>query len=183
MQTKKSILTATSAMLFLALNMIAQPALQPTPTQTPPAGAGGNVSGGERGKLNVQAQIKATDEEWRVINPRLQAVITARQAVMTYTASAGGRGGFGGPGPNFGTDSFEGPGNAWAAAAVVAWRLEGFPRGFGGPAVQGREAGGPNAWSARRRGGRWAGPPEGGRRWRRRQCCQYRFGGTDNSTR
>ncbi len=31
---------------------------------------------------DVKTLIKATDDEWKVINPRLQAVVTARQAVM-----------------------------------------------------------------------------------------------------
>lgn len=98
MQTKTIMLTATSAILFAALAMLAQ-----QPAQTP-----GNGNNAATATVNVQSLIKATDEEWRVINPKLQAVTTARQAVMTYTAATGGRVGFGGPA---GTDSFDGPGN------------------------------------------------------------------------
>jgi hypothetical protein len=147
MQTKKSILTATSTMLFLALNMIAQSAQQPTPAQTPQAGTGGNAPAANVANVNVQAQIKATDEEWRVINPRLQAVITARQAVMTYTASAGGRGGFGfGGGSNFGTDSFDGPGNGMGGGRGRGGGFggPGGPNGFGGPPNGFGGPGGPN---------------------------------------
>jgi hypothetical protein len=56
----------------------------------------------------VKSQIKATDEEWKVIGPKLRKVMTARRATELSTRTTG-MGGFGGPG--FGNDSFAGPGN------------------------------------------------------------------------
>ena len=119
MHTKKSLLTGVSAALLLSLAAIAQPApeqAQPMPGQVGarPAGPGGNAPAANAGIDSVKPLIKSTDEEWKVIGPKLQAVVTARQAVVTYTAAGTGGGGFGGFGggggfPNFGTDSFAGP--------------------------------------------------------------------------
>ena len=91
-------LAGISSVLLLSIGLIAQRGPEPAPSR-PPASAG---------LESVKPLIKATDEEWKVIGPKLQAVITARQAVMTYTASAFGRGGFGGPG-DFGSNSLNGP--------------------------------------------------------------------------
>ena len=90
---------------------------------------------------SVQSLIKATDDEWKVIGPKLQAVSTARQAVITYTASNGGRGGgFGGP--NFGTDSFDGPGNGMGGGRGGGGRGGPQGGGFGGPGGPGGQGGG-----------------------------------------
>jgi hypothetical protein len=91
-------LAGISSVLLLSIGLIAQRG--PEPAQSRPPASTGIES--------VKPLIKATDEEWKVIGPKLQSVVTARQAVMTYTANAFGRGGFGGPG-DFGTDSFNGP--------------------------------------------------------------------------
>src|SRR5688572_27230182 len=101
MNKAKNILAVMSPLLLLAIVLVAQ---------TPQSGTGSNAPAATASTPSIQTLIMATDEEWRVISSKLQAVITARQAVMTYTASAGGRGGFGG-GPGFGSDSFSGPGN------------------------------------------------------------------------
>jgi hypothetical protein len=102
-----------ASVLLLSVGLIAQRGSDPSP----PASTGIE---------NVQQLIKATDQEWTVIAPKLQAVVTARQAVMTYTANAVGRG-FGFPGPgDFGTDSFNGPSNSPGFGGR-------FGRGPGGP--------------------------------------------------
>src|SRR6185295_6293645 len=126
--TKGTTVAAFSALLFLAVAVSAQ---------TPPAATGAAAPAAAASAPSVQTQIKATDEEWKVINPKLQAVAIARQAVMTYTASVGGRGGFGGPG--FGTDSFDGPGNGMGAGRGG----RGGGGGFGGPGGPGGGFGGP----------------------------------------
>jgi len=82
----------------------------------PPAMAGSNQMAGNPsiggGLENVKSQIRATDEEWKVISPLLQSVLTARQTAfysligvqggMGFGDSIGNRGGrgggFGGPG-------------------------------------------------------------------------------------
>jgi len=104
MRTKTIILTATSAILCAAAVLTAQQPQQPASQAVNEGKAAAETT-------NLQALLKATDEEWRVINPKLQAVVTARQAVLTYTTSAARFGGFGGP--NFGADSLEGPGNGF----------------------------------------------------------------------
>ena len=84
----------------------------------------------------VRSQIHATAEEWKVIGPLLQTVITCRQTAdyslgnqqddMNFPGMVGGFGGFG-PG-GFGADSFSDPGS--------------FPGGFGG----GGPGGGPGGF-------------------------------------
>lgn len=87
-----------ASVLLLSVGLIAQRGPDPSPPTS-------------TGLENVKQLIKAADQEWTVIAPKLQAVVTAREAVMTYAANAFGRGfGFAGPG-DFGTDSFNGPSN------------------------------------------------------------------------
>jgi Spy/CpxP family protein refolding chaperone len=45
---------------------------------------------------DVKKQVSATDEEWKVLSPKLQKVINARQ-VLNGEAGGGSPGGFGGP--------------------------------------------------------------------------------------
>ena len=105
MHKTKYLLAGLSSILFLSIALIAQRG----PGQ-PQAGPGANAPSTSAGIESVKALIKATDAEWHVIGPRLQAVVTARQSVVTYTAAAPGRGGLGGGGfPDFGGDSFAGP--------------------------------------------------------------------------
>ena len=119
--------------------------------QAPQAGAGGATPTANAGSESVQSLIKATDEEWKIIGPRLQAVATARQAVTTYTATSQGLGGFGG-GPNFGTDSFAGPGDGMGGGRGGRGGGFGGPGGPGGPGGQNFGGGGGG------RGGRGGGP-------------------------
>jgi hypothetical protein len=88
----------------------------------------------------VKTQIKATDEEWKVIGPKLREVMTSRQAVNTGMAGEGLRGGFG-PG-GFGGGGFGPPG--------------GGPGGFGPP------GGGPGGFGPPGGGPGGFGPPGGG---------------------
>lgn len=144
MQTRKIRLAGISSILFLTTTLNAQPAPQAQPA-APTA---------QTGSDNVQSLIKATDEEWKIINPKLQAVTTARQAATTYTASAGGRGGFGG-GPNFGTDSFAGPGDG------INGGRGGRGGGFGGPGGPGGPGGANFGGGGGGRGGGRGGGPGG----------------------
>lgn len=107
MNSSKQLLAATFSALALSAAVLAQSG----PT------AGG--SSGNTGLASVKSQIHATDEEWKVISPKLQLVITARQAVdyvLTDTQGNSGFAGFGGrggPGGGFGPgggDSFADPG-------------------------------------------------------------------------
>ena len=123
----------------------------------PPAGFGRGF-GGDRGMEDVKVQIRATDEEWKVIGPKLWKVIAARQFVEADRSSmifnpGGGPGAFGGPpgsGPGAvggrrggGRGSFGGPGG-------------------GGPGVPGGPPGGPRGAFAGPGGGGPGGPPRGG---------------------
>jgi len=82
--------------------------------QPAPGGPGGRSGG--RGLDDVKTQIRATDEEWKVIGPKIQKVVAARQAVEGGRRSMGGGpsgpfgGGPGGPGGFGGPSSFRGPG-------------------------------------------------------------------------
>ena len=104
--------------------------------------AGGNQAGGN-GLDGVKSQIHATDEEWKVIGPLLQAVVTCRQtaeyslgdqqdSMNSQGMFGGGRGGFGGGGPGgFGGDSFADPGN-FGGGGGPGGRGGGGRGGFGG---------------------------------------------------
>jgi hypothetical protein len=95
---------------------------------------------------SVKTAIHATDEEWKVIYPKLVGVVTARQAAnyALGTAAAGnffeqgGRGGRGGPGGfGGGNDSFAGPSEQSGGGRGGRGRMGGFggfgPDDFGGP--------------------------------------------------
>ena len=116
MQRRRHMLAGICLLMSFAILVIAQPASQSAPVMpgtAPQAGASAKAPAAANGGIeSVKALIKATDEEWKVIGPKLQALVAARQTVTTYTTPAAGRGGFGGPGfPNMGPDSFAGPSN------------------------------------------------------------------------
>jgi hypothetical protein len=75
------------------------------PVQAQPAGGQGRPPGGPPILDNVRAQIGCTDEEWKVIGPKLRRVLELRQAV---SAAGPGPGAEGGPG-RAGNDPFLGP--------------------------------------------------------------------------
>jgi hypothetical protein len=118
-------------------------------------GPAGAASAGAGGLAAVKSQIRASDEEWKIIEPKLRKVIAARQAVETgMNAGEGGnnsgrRGGFGGPGgrggrggpggPGFGGDSFAGPSDSAGG---------GFGPGGFGPGGFGRGGFGPNEFGS-----------------------------------
>jgi hypothetical protein len=80
----------------------------PQPTWGGPGGFGpGGLGPGGAGSLeSVKVQIRASDEEWKVIGPKLRKVVAARQAAETglstgESSNTGGpRGGFGGAPPD-----------------------------------------------------------------------------------
>jgi hypothetical protein len=93
----------------MSMAALAQPAM---------AGAGPGseaASAGASGLDSVKSRIHASDEEWKVIGPCLEAVITARQianyslnnASGTQADSGAGRNGRRGRGAGAGRDSFE----------------------------------------------------------------------------
>ncbi len=114
--------------------------------------AGGRSTGQTRpeepqaiGLEDIQAKIRASDEEWKVIGPKLRRLMLAYAAAETCFdelaldstddsgSAAPGRGGFGGPGGGPGgpgQDSFSNPG-------------DGGPFGRGGPGPGGFGRGGP----------------------------------------
>jgi hypothetical protein len=163
------LLAGVSSILFLSIVMGAQSAPQPaqsTPAQSPPAAPGGNASAANAGIESVKPLIKATDEEWKVIGPKLQAVVTARQTVMTYTAPAGRGGFFGGAGfPNFGgTGSLDGPvaDSQGRGGRGGRGRGPGGPGGFDPANFPGREGFDPAAFAAGFAGRGGPGGPGGG---------------------
>jgi len=110
--------TASAALFIVVVHVVAQ---------TPPAKEAGSPS--DIGPVNdfaeIQVNIRASDEEWKVIGPKLRAVMAAYAAVeagieQTSTGAAGdqpgfvpsgpgGPGGPGGPPGGPGNDSFAGP--------------------------------------------------------------------------
>lgn len=108
-------------------------------------GPGGAAFNGAAALASVKTRIRASDEEWKIIEPMLRKVIAARLAMETgmnagESADIGGRrGGFGPPwgggpggpgGPGFGRDSFTGPNESGAGG----FGPPGFgPPGFGPP--------------------------------------------------
>jgi hypothetical protein len=100
----------------------------PGPRQNPPQPGGGPVPGANEIVTSemIKTRIKATDEEWKVIGPKLRKLQEARRATE-LSAGNGGLGGMGGGrggrGPGGGNDSFGGPSN--------------FSGGFGGPGGRG----------------------------------------------
>jgi Spy/CpxP family protein refolding chaperone len=64
----------------------------------PPGGFGGPF--GPPRTDDVKKQLAATDEEWKVINPKLQKVVTARQVLAADGRTPNGGFGFGGLGTN-----------------------------------------------------------------------------------
>jgi phage gpG-like protein len=63
-------------------------------------GPGGFGFGGPVRLEDVKKQLDATDEEWKVISPKLQKVINTRQILTSDARGATFGGGFGGPGTN-----------------------------------------------------------------------------------
>ena len=131
----------------------------PRPVGPGSVGAPGGGFRADRGMDDVKAQIRASDEEWKVIGPKLRKVIAARQVAEFGRLGmgfglGGGPGGFGGP-PGRGRRSFGGPPG-------------GGPSAFGGPGGGGPggppPGGGPGAFRGPGGGGPGVpgGPPSGG---------------------
>ena len=120
-----------------------------------PGGRGGRGGGGPGGQNFIdvsgfQSQLGATPEEWKVIGPKLQKLMLARQSAQATAINdvmggvpggpggggRGGRGGGGGGGPGGGNDAFGGPSN-------MASGGRGGPGGGGGggPGGRGRRGG------------------------------------------
>jgi Spy/CpxP family protein refolding chaperone len=94
----------------------------PVPAQPP----GGGLD-------DVKKQLGASDEEWKVIQPKLQKVITARQTLAADARGpAMGFGGFGGGRGGFGFGGFGGPPGGGFGG------FPGGPGGFGGPPQPGQ---------------------------------------------
>ncbi len=122
MKSKLSLITAAFAVALLlnAFGAVAQDAPPPPP---PPPGQGDNQGpgGGRRGNMQdfmqrmnerVKTALKATDEEWAVIQPLLEKVQTIQRETMSSRFGGFGRrsGGPGSPGGNQGDQGQRGPG-------------------------------------------------------------------------
>jgi len=111
MTIKSSLKAACAAtLLFQVPHLIAQDAT-PTPapsataepgTSPAPSGApdhrGGTADFRQRMNDRIKAELKASDDEWSVIQPLLEKVQTAQRATMMGRFSGGGRRGGRGPG-------------------------------------------------------------------------------------
>jgi hypothetical protein len=123
---------AVCANLIVMIAIVASSAAQTSSNRSD----GGLSPGASQGTAlaNIKTMLHASDEEWKVIGPKLQRVVAAYAAVDTranelgssgsgFMIGPGGFDGFGGGGPGLGNDSFSGPGDTG-----------GFGRGgFGGP--------------------------------------------------
>jgi len=120
----------------------------------PNAGAAGGNLSGNSGMDAVKSQLHATDAEWKIIEPILQSVITARQtaneglngaqANMGFAGMMGGRGGPGGGFGPGGGDSFADPGAGGGFGRGGPGGFGGDRGGFGGGGFPG-SGGGDNA--------------------------------------
>lgn len=139
-----------------------------------PGGRGGKGQPGMKGQLkggppgfggygmmsdgidSVKTQIKATDEEWKVIGPKLREVVAARRAAeIGFGDNLGSRGGFGGPGGGFGPPG--GPGGFGPGGGGFP---PGGPGGFGPPGGPGGSPpGGPSGGGFPPDGPSDGGPP------------------------
>ena len=143
MNTLKKTLAGTVATVAISIAAFAQPGMGRGPNM----GFGNQAS--STGLDGVRSQIHATAEEWKVIGPLLQTVISCRQTAdyslsnqqddMNFPGMFGGFGGFG-PG-GFGLDSFADPGSIGGAGPGDFGG--GGPGGFG----RGGQMGfGPGGW-------------------------------------
>lgn len=177
MKTLRTLLVGSTIALALSAAAFAQPGM----------GRGANMPGGNPtgfGGLDaVKGQIRATDEEWKVIGPLLQSVVTSREAA-TFSLSDqqgnsnmpgmvggpnGGPPGFGGGGPGGfgGGDSFAEPG-AFGGGPGGGGRGgrggrggPGGPGGFGGGGPGGDSFGEPGEFGMGGPGGFGGGGPGG----------------------
>jgi hypothetical protein len=96
-------------MLFNGASLLAQdtpapatPAPTTQPAQTGGGGGGGGFGGGgnfrQQMEDRIKTALKATDDEWAVISPLLDKVMTAQRATMQGRFGGFGRRGGGGPG-------------------------------------------------------------------------------------
>jgi hypothetical protein len=177
-RTTTGVIAGGAVVALLSVVLIAQGAAPTTaPAQMPPAqGNRGAVASEPNGGIEgVKALIKATDEEWKVIGSKLQAVIAARQTVMTYASAGAARGGpgIGGFG-DFGPDSLNGPeaGPGFPGGRGGRGGPPGMPPGFDPSNPAGAAAGAQGVGTAGGRGGfdpaspidaanRGGGPPAG----------------------
>jgi hypothetical protein len=142
---------ALAAAILLPLPALAQ--------NRPPGGdngaPGGFIGRGGFGRVdplaNVKVEIKASDEEWKVIGPKLRAVASAQQIVEvdpteTVASPVAPRGGNFGPGGN---GAFAGPAGSGGQRGGPGGFGNGGRRGGDGPAGAGAPGGGgPGAGNA-----------------------------------
>jgi hypothetical protein len=98
----------------------AAPSAAATPASPAPTGPGGGGNADFRQRMNdrMKAALKASDDEWAVIQPLLEKVQTAQRATMAGRFGGfGRRGGFGGPGGPGGNGGPGGPGGGNGPAA------------------------------------------------------------------
>jgi hypothetical protein len=95
----------------------------PAPATTPaPGGGGGSADFRQRMNDRLKAALKASDDEWAVIQPLLEKVQTAQRATMAGRFGGfGRRGGFGGPGGPGGGNSGNGPAATPGASPSNRW--------------------------------------------------------------
>jgi hypothetical protein len=113
---------------------------------------------------DIKTKLHASDEEWKVISPKLSRVTKAYAAAETRIegSNSGGFGFFGGGmmgGPGFGNDSFSGPGDT-SSFGRGGPGMGGFGRGGGmddmmggGPGFGGPGMGGPPGFGGPGMGG------------------------------
>jgi hypothetical protein len=188
MSTRVMIATGLTAAMFAAAAVWAQ--MPQGPGDAGPGRGGFPMGGGFPGGFpgfgqqddlaNVQTLIHASNEEWKVIGPKLRSLVAARAAaeasidasMLTATGNMAGpfgpggmaRGPFAG-GPGFGRDSFEAPTGVGGPGGFGRGRFGGGPGGQGFAAgVQGSIAGvqGPGPAGPDPNGRRLMGPDPNG---------------------
>jgi hypothetical protein len=158
--TVRTLLPGITAVLVATLACMAQ---------MPPGPWGGGFFPGD-GLAGIQVRIRASDEEWKVIGPKIRAVMTARSALEAGfdVTAVGGNAGF-----DFGAmmptnDSFEGPGTVNRGGFFGNWGFGGrggfdpnmfaeFMRAFGRRGPGGRGGFDPNTSGPGTQGFGWGG--------------------------
>jgi hypothetical protein len=100
-------MTRTRWILALAIGVLGVIAALPLMAQVG-GGGGGNGGNGGGGRMNFQQMMQdriktamnATDDEWKVLQPKVEAVQTAQTQVQAANGRGFGRGGRGGRGGN-----------------------------------------------------------------------------------
>ena len=140
-----------ASIFFVVLGVSAQTASDKSATTQTASdkGAGGSLPSASQADstTDIKTKLHASDEEWKVISPKLSRIVKAVAAAETHIEASNSNG-FGFPGggmrggPGFGNDSFTGPGDT-SSFGRGGPGMGGPPGVGGGPGMGDMMGGGP----------------------------------------